>query len=672
MRKPWWTILAVQSALVACSGDSERGSRDGSRGGESGTGGHGGQGSGTDGGDAGTTGGGAGETEGGSPAGGGRSGGAGPTSGAAGRDSGGGGGAAGGGSCQCTGLTAVRPDAEIDCVSGRCQLDPEDCLPGRADCDGDPRNGCEAWTDFDLSNCGECGAVCPMLAGCRAGRCEFDACQPGYDRCESDNACLPLDTQQHCGACDRAACSFENTFPTCSGASSCLPPLCVPGHANCSGDAACETTITTSGGSCYPVPRTSHVLGVGGSHLAVAVGPDGTLMVAGGFAATGDFDPTNGVDVRTPTGIDGSAFISRYTAAGDYSWTLTLEGGSSWIDAVEFGPGGSIVVGGTHRGVTDLDPGSAELLRDSGEKDEGFLLGLNPDHSLAWARTLPTTGTNAGTTVAGIAVDVLGAVYATGSYFGEADFASELPIGELTAEYSTSKAYAVKYAPGDTFEWVWSPSGECQASGERVAVSGDRLWLAANVSGSCRFGEATAATTASDSQGISVVGLGPDGGLTNWGLLDRANGVTQVVTTETSVFFVGYIASPADLDPFAGVDQRTLPGGGAHAVKITSGGAFAWAQTFGGFQITGAAPVSADRLLITGSGPRSSSDTLRTAAVLLVNADASPGFTLDLGRDRIPHDVALAGNVLAVVGDELDDEGSKYFVDRYAWDAGSR
>jgi hypothetical protein len=448
---------------------------------------------------------------------------------------------------------------------------------------------------------------------------------------------------------------------------SCLPPICVPGFANCSGDAACETSITSSSGGCYPAPLTSYTLAVGGSRLDVAVGDDGALLVGGSFDVDSDFDPTDAMDLRGPTGVDGSAFISTYTPSGVYVRTLTLDGGSSWIDDVESGPGGTIVAAGTHRGATDFDPGAGERVHDSGGKDEGFVLALSAEGALAWVRTLPTTGQNAGTTVAGIALDSNGNVHATGSFFGAADFDPDHPGGELVTEDSAVMAYAAKFGEDGGFEWVWSPAGECQSSGEGVAVSGNQTWVAAPVNGRCRFDGAGAAMTAADSEGVSVVGLSSPASLGSFGLLERAGWVGQIVTTETAVFVAGSGTRTNDLDPGPGVDQRLLPSGGGYVVKLAADGTFAWAQTLAGFEVNAAAAASADRLLVAASGPWNANEIPPGGALVLVNADSSPGFTLDVGPNRFPRTVALGGGVLAVAGHDTDEGDSKYFINRYAF-----
>ncbi len=63
------------------------------------------------------------------------------------------------------------------CVLGRCNYY---CSPGRADCDDNIDNGCEADTMTDPMNCGGCGVHCDIDAGqpCAGGKCLTKPCDP--------------------------------------------------------------------------------------------------------------------------------------------------------------------------------------------------------------------------------------------------------------------------------------------------------------------------------------------------------------------------------------------------------------------------------------------------------------------------------------------------------------
>ncbi len=61
------------------------------------------------------------------------------------------------------------------CSYGTCG---RQCVSGRADCNGNPSDGCEVNTNSDPQNCGGCGIVCDAVAGqaCVRGRCVVEPC----------------------------------------------------------------------------------------------------------------------------------------------------------------------------------------------------------------------------------------------------------------------------------------------------------------------------------------------------------------------------------------------------------------------------------------------------------------------------------------------------------------
>lgn len=96
--------------------------------------------------------------------------------------------------------------ALANCVGGRCVV--QSCADGWADCNADPRDGCEA----DLSSvatCGACGHTCPSRPHA-APRCDgvlcVLACDEGFADCNGDPADgCETDTRRdarHCGGCE--------------------------------------------------------------------------------------------------------------------------------------------------------------------------------------------------------------------------------------------------------------------------------------------------------------------------------------------------------------------------------------------------------------------------------------------------------------------------------------
>jgi hypothetical protein len=164
--------------------------------------------------------------------------------------------------------TAPHPDTQVPaCNGGTCAVV---CRPGRADCDRNPANGCEADVSADTSNCGGCGTVCPLAPAetvvpgrqsrepvCASSTCGL-RCTSAYrdcngngsgsdpDRCESD----VFGDVNNCGGCG-TRCPVPANGATACSASTCQP-RCNPGFANCdlSWANGCEVATTTDRMNC--------------------------------------------------------------------------------------------------------------------------------------------------------------------------------------------------------------------------------------------------------------------------------------------------------------------------------------------------------------------------------------------------------------------------------------
>ena len=141
-----------------------------------------------------------------------------------------------------------------DCTSGKCALS---CAAGMANCDGDPKNGCETNIRTDGEHCGDCATVCSLSnasATCTAGVCHVDACTAPFADCNGDpkDGC-EINTKTdlaNCGSCDSKPCPALNGSAYC--ADSACGITCTKNFADCDGQAGngCEKDVSRDTNNC--------------------------------------------------------------------------------------------------------------------------------------------------------------------------------------------------------------------------------------------------------------------------------------------------------------------------------------------------------------------------------------------------------------------------------------
>ncbi len=220
--------------------------------------------------------------------------------------------------CGGCGQACTNAHGTTACTGGSCV---PTCANGWSDCDGVAANGCETNTNSDNSNCGSCGELCSNPGGsasCSGGICQV-GCNAGRADCDGNpnNGCETNTTNNasHCGGCNNA-CLNAHGSTTCSG-SQCLP-TCSLGWGNCDGDGnnGCETNVQSSVAHCGGCN-----LGCTNAHGSTACS-NGVCQptCATGFADC-DGNPRNGceTDIRTSTGNCGGCGLACTNANGGTS-----------------------------------------------------------------------------------------------------------------------------------------------------------------------------------------------------------------------------------------------------------------------------------------------------------------------------------------------------------------
>lgn len=140
------------------------------------------------------------------------------------------------------------------CANGSCT---NACRLGFGDCDGNMVNGCEVDLATSTQHCGRCNAQCSEINAnsvCRAGRCEFAGCLPGFDDCNRDrmDGCETVTSTdvRNCGECSIQCLDRPNSVGRCAMGACSFE--CATGFADCDRMASngCEVNTRTSAEHC--------------------------------------------------------------------------------------------------------------------------------------------------------------------------------------------------------------------------------------------------------------------------------------------------------------------------------------------------------------------------------------------------------------------------------------
>ncbi|WP_301928458.1 gliding motility-associated C-terminal domain-containing protein [Ferruginibacter sp.] len=323
---------------------------------------------------------------------------------------------------------------------------------------------------------------------------------------------------------------------------------------------------------------------------AVAIEKNGDVITAGYFAGTIDFDPGPGVYNLTTNGHF-DFFVLKLDAAGNFIWAKSF--GNTRADeaiALKLDNNGNVYITGAFDETVDFDPGPGVYnLPLSGPNGfEAFMLKLNSNGDFVWARNWFNAD------LMSIEIDGTGNIYATGPFFGTADFDPGPGVHNLT-EYSLDTynvvldIYVLKLDAAGNFQWVKQMGGKStdQAQSIKLDAQGNIL-TTGTFQGTADFdpGPGTFNLTATGALDIFISKLDANGNFI-WAkqvggtLEDRGRDIEADV--DGNVYVCGSFASIVDFNP--GTGTFNLDGndtaGTSFILKLDGAGNYVWAKQFG-------------------------------------------------------------------------------------------
>ena len=328
---------------------------------------------------------------------------------------------------------------------------------------------------------------------------------------------------------------------------------------------------------------------------SIAVTSTGDVYISGDFTLTADFDPGPGVFNLVAAGNDDS-FILKLDADGNFVWAVRF--GNSFLEygnSIATDAVGNVYAAGLFGSVVDFDPGlGISNLTASGSNVNAYIVKLNSNGNLIWAKALGGTTAGSSSQVNAMCVDAANNVHVTGRFSGTVDFDPGIGTFTITGTGGTGfpNAFVTKLNNDGDLVWAKSLGGTLtvEAYGISVDLSGNVLTTGVfvNTLDVDPGAGVSTITSVANSGDIYISKLDINGNFV-WGKGIGSTGVDhgRAIATDAlgNVYTTGFFYRTVDFDPGAGIFNLTALGGvndDFFISKLDSDGNFVWAVNTGG------------------------------------------------------------------------------------------
>ncbi|RMD57592.1 sortase, partial [Candidatus Parcubacteria bacterium] len=311
----------------------------------------------------------------------------------------------------------------------------------------------------------------------------------------------------------------------------------------------------------------------------------GNVYIIGTFSGTADFNPGTGSYNLTSAGSD-DIFICKLTSSGNLVWAIRMGGtGQDYGVSLRVDDVGNLYATGFFNGTADFDPGAGTLnLISQGGRDV-FVVKLDNNGSLIWAKSFGGTADDQGM---GVVVDGNGNVYSVGGFHNTVDFDPGAGIFNLTSA-GDYDAFISKLDSGGNFVWAKALSGTDQLLAKAIILdTSGNVYTTGHFYGTADFdpGTGTYNLTSAGGSDIFVGELDSNGNLVWMGAMGGTGQDTSSAITMDgggNIYTTGDFSSTADFDP--GTSTYNLTSAGNYDIfisRLNGDGRFAWAVAMGG------------------------------------------------------------------------------------------
>ncbi len=323
----------------------------------------------------------------------------------------------------------------------------------------------------------------------------------------------------------------------------------------------------------------------------ISIDDSGNIYISGHFLGSGDFDPGPGVFTLTSNG-DSDIFILKLDANGDFLWAKSI-GGTSEESCRNhaFDNAGNIYLLGGYSGSVDFDPGPGVYNLTASSSVDAYVLKLDANGDFVWAKS---TGGNASSSVfdRDIAVDGQGNVYATGDFYGTADFDPGVGVLNLTSN-GGSEIFILKLNANGDLVWVKAIGGSGGDRSTNIALdASNNVIISGGFSGQIDFDPGPndfMLNSAPNNYGGYILKLDNAGdfiwvkGFFSIGVAS-IHSYELVIDASNNIFGSGWFYGSVDVDPGSGTHIVNSIGGSidGYLLKLDSIGNFVWVNVLAG------------------------------------------------------------------------------------------
>jgi len=208
---------------------------------------------------------------------------------------------------------------------------------------------------------------------------------------------------------------------------------------------------------------------------SIAIDALGNVHATGSFSDTVDFDPGAGVfNLIAPrsnqfVASDPDIFILKLDSTGNFIWAQNFGATSEDVgQAISVDANGNVFTTGYFEDAVDFEWGNGTFNLTTSIFEDVFVLKSDAAGNFLWAKQIVSSSFyDAGN---GIATDVAGNVYITGSFAGTADLDPGIDSAFVTAASSSPDIYILKLDAGGNFLWGGRAGDIGNDAGEEIVT----------------------------------------------------------------------------------------------------------------------------------------------------------------------------------------------------------